>query len=63
MRGRYNVDRQKYMSIDEAATALGKSRDWVEIRAKQGLFANSIQYGRRAIFLTRKSVEEMKRQL
>lgn len=52
----------KYMSITEAAEYLGKSRDWVQLRAKRGLI-KTVRHGIRGLYLLRESVEKTKRNL
>lgn len=50
----------KYMTIQEAADYLGKSREWVSLRAKRGII-KSVRYGRRGLQVERDSVEKAKR--
>lgn len=49
----------KYMTIQEAADYLGRSKDWVQLRAKRGLI-KSVQHGRRGLYLVKSDVERWK---
>lgn len=50
----------KYMTIQEAADYLGKSRDWVELRIKRGII-KSARHGARGHYAERASVEKAKK--
>lgn len=55
------VDRNKYMTIAEAASFLEVSRDWIDMRVKRGLFT-TMRRGHWT-YITRESAKAMKEKM